>query len=101
MKTPLCLVLAATLCTLVACENKITMDNYNAITPGMTQSQVEDMLGGAGEEQDIGGVSIGADGLMSTTKADKNKTFIWKKDGAEIRVIFKDGKVLDKGKAGL
>ena len=102
MKTRAPLACLAALCLLVACENKISLDNYNAINNGMTQSQVEGMLGGQGEEQDIGGVSIGADGLMSSAKnSSKDKTYVWKKDGGEIRVIFRDGKVIDKGKSGL
>lgn len=101
MSTTRLLALLASLFILTACENKITTENFDAITTGMTQSQVEKKLGGKGEEQDIGGASIGADGLMSSAKASKDKTFLWKKDGATISVTFRDGKVIDKGKMGL
>ncbi len=95
------LALAAAALVFAGCENKITMENYTAIKDGMTQSQVQDLLGGAGEESQAAGVSIGADGLMSGTKDSKDKTFVWKKDGAEISVTFRDGKVINKGKVGV
>ncbi|MCC6426081.1 MAG: hypothetical protein IT435_04600 [Phycisphaerales bacterium] len=99
--TPFALLASAFL--LVACENKITMENYNAITTGMTEREVEKIMGGKGEEQVISGVSIGSGGLTSTTSGTgKDKVYIWKKDNAgEITVTFRDGKVIDKGKSGL
>jgi hypothetical protein len=97
--TPIALI--ASLCILAGCENKLTLDNYNAITPGMTQGQVEKLLG-KGEKQEVGGVSIGADGLASGAKASTNHAvYTWKKDGAEVTVTFVDGKMTDKNKLGL
>ncbi len=98
----LLLALTAAACILAGCENKITQESYDKIADGMTQSQVEKLLGGKGDEQDIGGVSIGADGLMSGAKGTgKDKTFVWKKDGSEISVTFRDGKMIAKGKSGI
>ncbi|MCG3123670.1 MAG: hypothetical protein GIKADHBN_02091 [Phycisphaerales bacterium] len=97
------LVMAASLALLVGCEEKVTADSYKSINTGMSQSEVETMLGGSGEELDVGGVSIGADGLMSGSKGGgKDKTYVWKsKDGGEISVTFRDGKVINKGKSGI
>lgn len=95
------LFLVLTLVLVPGCENKVTQETYDAIQMGMTQSQVEDLLGGSGEEENIGGVSIGAEGLMSSAKKGPQKTFVWKKDGGMISVTFRDGKVVDKGRMGL
>ncbi|HLO42027.1 MAG TPA: hypothetical protein VK176_13455 [Phycisphaerales bacterium] len=102
MKHATPLALLAAVCILAGCENKVTLDNYNAITTGMTQSQVEKLLGGKGEKQEVGGVSIGADGLASGAKQASNHTvYVWKQDRAEISVTFVDGKMVDKGQSGL
>lgn len=86
---------------LTGCENKVTIETYDSIQTGMTQSQVEELLGGAGEHEQIGGVSVGAEGLMSSAKQGQDKTYVWKRDGGTISVTFRDGKVIDKGKLGL
>lgn len=87
--------------SLVGCgEDKLTMENYNTIQPGMTLAQAEMALGGEGEKQQSGGVSISGAGIGSGANANIS-VYVWKGKGKEVSVTIKDGKVLSKGHSGL
>lgn len=86
--------LAATL-LLASCEKKLTQDNVNLVTTGMTLAQVEEILG-PGEDNTPSGTGIDASGIMSadTTKGDV-KTYYWRDGNAEVTVELTNGKVSD------
>lgn len=94
---------AASLCTLlllVGCQKKVTTENYEAITIGMSLDEVQRKLG-RGEEQVISGVSIGSGGAMGGTGSNSQRTYIWHEDdGRQISVTVVDNKVITKGKSG-
>jgi len=87
---------------LTACEQKLTDTAYEALTPGMSLSQVERVLGGSGDEDSQGGYGIDASGLGSRSKGTpaNEKTYIWKEKDRLIRVTFRDDKMIDKGRSG-
>jgi hypothetical protein len=92
---------ALALAALTACEDKVSTKSYEQITLGMTLSDVERLLGGKGEKQDTGGVSIGASGLTGgANKSATQSVYVWKKGTKEISVTIQDGKVTAMGKAG-
>jgi hypothetical protein len=80
------------------CESKITEDNFAKLTQGMTQNEVEKILG-KGTDETPEGVSINYAGAAS---ADKGKTTVIRyKDGRKSIVVnFRDGKALDFLKDG-
>ena len=85
----------------VSCGPTFDQELYDKITVGMAQSEVEDLLGGAGSEET--GMSISSAGIASTdNRASRNQTFTWKSNDLkqQITVTFKDGKVLNKAKSG-
>ncbi len=83
------------------CEEKINDANFNAITTGMTLSEVEKILGGKGEKQEISGVSISAAGVGGSSRGSGDQyTYVWKDNNKEISVTTQGGKVINKGKAG-
>jgi hypothetical protein len=84
-----------------SCGPTYDQELYDQIQVGMSQSEVEDLLGGAGTEET--GMSITASGIPSTSnRASRNQTFTWKSNDLKqhITVTFKDGKVLNKAKSG-
>jgi len=85
---------------LVACEKKVTLDNYNAIKVGMTQAEVENMLG-KGELQVNSGASISGAGVLGGATQNSLDTYTWREGQKEISVTFKDGKVFTSSNGGL
>lgn len=84
-----------------ACEEKITAENYDRITNGMTLAQVEKILGTGKDDTSHQGTSIGASGIASASRS-KDQVYVWEdKGGAKIIVIFQDGKVVQKSKQNL
>lgn len=84
-----------------ACEEKITVENYDQITNGMTIAQVERLLGSGKDDSSHQGTSIGASGIQSASKS-KDQVYVWQdKSGGKIVVIFQDGKVVQKSKENL
>jgi hypothetical protein len=80
--------LALALCLILAgCGSKVTKDNFDKISTGMTESQVEAIMG-KGEEQSaavaVPGMSVSA------------KTIVWKDGEKSISVVFTNGKVSGK-----
>jgi hypothetical protein len=87
--------------TLFACEAKITQDNYDKITVGMTRSQVEKILGGKGEDETASGTSITGAGIADS-RGSKQSVFRWKDGSKHIVITFdKDEKVFAKTQQGL
>ena len=91
--------IAAMALVLGGCEDKLTSENFAKITRGMTQSQVEQILG-PGELQDNSGMNISATGMAGVSSS-KRTTYVWKSKGAEVSVSYEDGKVVSTSHAGL
>ncbi len=85
---------------LVACEKKVTLDNFNSVNVGMTLSEVE-MLLGAGTRQVVEGASISGAGVLGGAAQNSLDTYTWREGTKEISVTLKDGKVISKSHAGL
>ena len=84
-----------------ACEEKITVENYDQITNGMTIAQVERLLGTGKDDTSHQGTSIGASGIQSASRSN-DKVYVWEdKSGAKITVVFQDGKVVQKSTQNL
>jgi len=84
--------LAVFLVVLAGCS-KVTMENYEKITTGMSQSEVEDILGkGTAEKSE--GASVGDLSLSGSV-------FRWGSDSKHIKVTFANGKVVTKAQKGL
>jgi hypothetical protein len=94
------LALVAVVAVLAACEPKVTPENFEQITEGMTIAQVEKILGPGEEEAAAGGTSIGGSGMLEGARANAARTFIWKEDNRQIIVVFQDGKVVNKYSMG-
>lgn len=86
---------------LAGCEDTVTEENYSKLTPGMSLSQVEKILGGAGERVEQGGMSISAAGLAGGSGANSQVTYSWKSGSREITATFQGDKLVNTGKAGL
>lgn len=99
-RSAILIVAAVALCTLAGCKDKLTSANYDSITMDMTLQQVEAILG-KGEKQEITGVSISAGGVASSGSSNSQLTMIWKHNGKEITVTFKDGEAVNKGQYGV
>jgi hypothetical protein len=101
-------VLAALLALAVAgCkQNKnLTRANFDKINSGMALAEVEQILGGPGEQEGgdlavaegsgVGGaIGVGDMQSMSAPRS-KDKTYKWGNDTRWIKVTFRDGKVAD------
>lgn len=96
--TRLAIALAA-FCLLVGCEEKVTLDNYDAIEIGMAQHKVEAILG-SGVNQDVGGRGIDSSGLMTGSEADARATYLWEENGKQIIITFENQVVKTKQKSG-
>ena len=93
-----CLTLAASVLLLVACS-KVSEENYDKVTTGMTLSQVERILG-KGDQDTTGGVSISSGGVMggSSSANSRRQTYTWKDGQKQVVIEFMDDKVLNKRK---
>jgi hypothetical protein len=77
-------------CTGIAgCGSKVSKGNYDKIDNGMTQQQVEDILGPGTATQSLDVAGLGAKNLQ------------WKDGDKTINVTFMNGKVTLKQQAGL
>ena len=90
----------ALLClSLAACEQKSFSQKFDQLNNGMSQTEVERIMG-KGKKQDVGGVSIGASGIAGGASQNSQTTYIWQDGTKEISVTFASGKSVAKGKAG-
>lgn len=78
---------------LVACENKITDENFAKLETGMTIAQVEAILG-SGTDDSVGGYDIGGGGLVSGSGRSTRKTYSWEGEDFEIIVDFDKGEII-------
>jgi hypothetical protein len=82
------------LCLLITgCGSKVNQANYDKIKNGMTEKEVEDILGKGEEQASAGGNALG----MSMS----GKAKAWKDGTKLITVSFIDGKVTAKAQNGL
>jgi len=88
--------LALILCiALGGCEEKLTSENFASIQPGMTISQVEDILG-KGTKQEATGVNISGAGIAGGSRPSEEFLILtWRKGNTHYSVRFKDGKVVE------
>lgn len=94
--TCIALISAAAIC---GCESKVTAENYDKVQNGMSLSQVEGLLGSGTDDTSSGGFGVSSGGVLDS-KANPEKTYVWREGGLQIQVIFKDGKVVQKSKTG-
>ncbi len=83
----LTLVVACLCLALPGCGNNITQENLNKIKPGMTQQEVEAILG-TGTEVKASTPSLSIPGLSMNLKAIR-----YGDDKKNISVLYQDGKV--------
>ena len=82
------------------CEDRVTEENFDAVTVGMRLDEVEDVLG-SGTLEEASGVGIDASGMLGSSKNSRHtKDYLWETDNHRIVVKFKDGKVVFKQKMG-
>lgn len=94
------LALGVLLCTaLAACEQKDLSAGYEKVANGMNLSQVENLLGSGNDETPAGGYGVGSSGMLDS-KPNPEKTYVWRDGGVTYTIVFKDGKVVQKQKAG-
>lgn len=88
---------------MVACESKVTMENFSKIQKGMSLAEVQTILGSSGEEDSSpGGMSISDSGVAGSSKGSTDRIYVWKGDGgATITVVIADGKVVEARQSGL
>ena len=81
------------------CEAQVSAETYAKIQPGMTLQDVEKIMGGKGERQEVSGTSISAAGIGSTG-SNAPEVWIWKSNRKEVSVTMAAGKVVAISKAG-
>lgn len=94
-KAVLALFAGCLLTGLVACDDKVSQENFDKITDGMTEGQVQGILG-KGERLDVGGMSISGAGIASGAARNSQTTYEWKSGKTIISVTFQDGKMIQK-----
>lgn len=83
---------------LPGCDKKVTIENYDKITIGMTFGEVEGFMG-KGEKQEITGTGISAAGIASATRSLQD-TYTWREGPKEMSVTIVADRVVGKSKAG-
>ena len=87
------LVLGLACVMLAGCGSKVSKDNYDKISTGMTTSEVEAILGKGAEEAAAGGALGNLGGSA--------KVMVWKDGDKTITVTFVNDKVSLKAQSGL
>ncbi len=95
MVVTVCVVMLLCLAGLTGCESKVNQENWDKITMGMTQGEVEGILG-PGTRQEIQGTSISGAGIAGGAARNSLDTYLWKMGTKEVSITFKDGKVMAK-----
>jgi hypothetical protein len=87
---------------LAGCKSKITKENFDKISDGMSLFEVEKILGQGTKVGDGSGVAaqFGVD-VGAAKTAGNAEHYTWESDGKVIDVYFKDGKVARKIPRGL
>lgn len=93
-------VLGATV-LLGGCGEKLTEENYDRISNGMSLSEVEGIIGG-GTREDSGGYGMTSAGIPTgnDSGSSKQQTYTWEEDGKRVVIVFNNGKVMSKSKTG-
>ncbi len=78
-----------------ACESRITRENFEKVTDGMSYAQVRAILG-SGEDQTATGTGITTYGLATGEARSNRKVYVWKDGHRTITVVFDNGKVVEK-----
>lgn len=87
---------------LAGCNKKITQANYDKIQEQVsTLSDVQKMLGKGEREDGPGGVNIGATGISGNSGSRGDEVYIWTSGDSEVKVVIRDGKVVNKFGKGL
>ena len=90
--------LLATLAPVVGCGSKISEANYYRVQHGMTESEVEDLLGPAHDEQVH---TAAATTTAATTRPSADKIKSWTRGALTISVVFRDGVVVERSAKGI
>lgn len=85
------------LLSLAGCGSKISQANYYRVQYGMTEKEVEDLLGPAHDEKAVPPAASQA----AATRPLQRKVKTWTRDGLTIRVEFEDGVVVGRGADGI
>jgi hypothetical protein len=98
------LFVAAVCLSLTSCaSSKVNKTNFEKISSGMTEEEVEAILGKGDEQAEINmpnmGINMPNMGGSGIGRAMKVKT--WQEGSKSINITFKDGKVLGKIASGL
>jgi hypothetical protein len=91
------------LTVLPGCGSKVSKSNYDKVKEGMTETQVEAILG-KGKEQASSDVSVpgmSAGGVSVPGMSASAKVLVWEDGGKIISISFMNGKVVSKAQAGL
>lgn len=80
-------------------EDRVSPENFDAIALGMTLGQVEGIMGGAGEKQEVTGTGISGAGLATAARSTQD-IYVWKSGYKEISVTVVKDKIVSKSKAG-
>ena len=84
-------------------KSKITKENFDKITTGMTLSEVEAILGEGSNQSGDGSVvaaQVGVD-VSGGAAAPATVDYLWEKGKKSITVTFRQGKVVTKKSSGL
>jgi uncharacterized lipoprotein YajG len=84
-------------------KSKVTQENYDKITTGMTLEEVEAILGPGSQVGDGQGVAnqFGVDVSGGNMRPSSLVQYIWESGGKSITVAFRQEKVAGKSKVGL
>lgn len=101
-RTPRLLTALCACTLLIACEAKLTQENFARIKKGMTLADVQTILGSSGtEDTSASGMSISGAGIAGSSKESKEHIYVWKEGDSTITVIISDGKVVEARQTGL
>jgi hypothetical protein len=85
-------------------KSKVTPENYDKISNGMTRAEVEAVLGPGQKEEGGDGAGVaaqfGVNAGLGEQRGRAPDTYVWESNGKTIKVYFLDGKVTNKHKEG-
>jgi len=95
------LVLVVSVALLGGCNEKLTEENFDRLTVGMSYSEVEGIIG-EGTREDSGGYGISGAGIPTGSNSgdSKQQTYTWDEDGKKVIIVFNNGKLQSKSKSG-
>ena len=87
------------LAALTGCGGSVSQSNYDKVNTGMTQAQVEDILGKGKEQASTAMPGVGAGGM--SVPGMSAKVLQWQDGSKSITVTFMNDKVVSKAQNGL